>query len=79
MVFKKPYAFLIKNFKIIHIILCVIIPWYISIICFIRVNQRYLYPRHQRSIRIERGVFKWNADNADVPTRIIADFLFFSN
>lgn len=25
MVFKKPYAFLIKNFKIIHIILCVII------------------------------------------------------
>ena len=25
MVFKKPYAFLIKNFKVIHIILCVII------------------------------------------------------
>lgn len=25
MVFKKPYAFLIKNFKIIHVILCVIV------------------------------------------------------
>ena len=32
MVFKKPYAFLIKNFKIIHIILCVIIPWHLFLI-----------------------------------------------